>query len=210
METKSGQLGGDPRAPSDLPDHFRRLWLDEETADVMFIVEGDALPSHKLLLAARSPVFKAELHGQMREGTERRVFVEDMRPDVFKALLHFVYTDDLPEWKDLDDAQYCEIVRRLLVAADRYAMDRPKQVCASILQHFLAAENVASTLAFADHSNCRSLRDACIEFMAATEYMDGVVATQGYADLKMNNPSVLVDELERTSKFRERNTPTMD
>ncbi|TVU42645.1 hypothetical protein EJB05_09064, partial [Eragrostis curvula] len=188
--------------PSELSENFGKLLFDEETADVVFIVEGEIFPAHKLVLAARSPVFKAEFHGQMKERTEQCVTVEDVKPDVFKALLYFAYTDLMPEWGDLSDDEYIETVRHLLVAADRYAMDRLKLLCASILLDYLDAENVATTLALADQSNCPSLMDVCIEFMASIDQMDTVVATQGYADLKRNHPSVLVDVLERTSKFR--------
>ncbi|TVU42648.1 hypothetical protein EJB05_09067, partial [Eragrostis curvula] len=197
--------GGEIRVPpSNLGKHFSKLWLDEATGDVVFIVEGEAFPAHKVVLAARSPVFKAEFHGQMKERTERCITVEDMKPDVFKALLYFAYTDMVPEseWDDLNDGEYREIVRHLLVAADRYAMDRLKLMCAEILQDVLSVENVATTLALADQNNCPSLRDVCIEFMASTDKMDSVVATQGYADLKRNRPSILVDVLERSSKKR--------
>lgn len=46
---------------------------------------------------ARSPVFKALLGGGMREGKENEVEIQDVRAPVFRALLHFAYTDALPE-----------------------------------------------------------------------------------------------------------------
>lgn len=46
---------------------------------------------------ARSPVFKALLGGGMREGKEDEVEIQDVRAPVFRALLHFAYTDALPE-----------------------------------------------------------------------------------------------------------------
>ena len=68
-----------------------------EPGDVTFRVEGEELPAHRILLAARSPVFRALLSSEMREGVEGVVSVEDVRAPVFRALLHFVYTDSLPE-----------------------------------------------------------------------------------------------------------------
>jgi speckle-type POZ protein len=106
----------------------------------------------------------------MKERRARCVTVEDIHPDVFKALLHFIYTDSLSDsdLEDLDDDVYCEIVRHLLVAADRYAMDRLKLLCASLLVEYLDADTVATTLALADHRNCEKRKDICIEFMASS------------------------------------------
>jgi len=60
-------------------------------------VEGEELPAHRIVLTARSPVFHALLNSGMREGAEGVVKLEDVRAPVFRALLHFVYTDALPQ-----------------------------------------------------------------------------------------------------------------
>jgi BTB/POZ domain len=50
-----------------------------------------------LVMQARSPVFKSMLESGMMEGETGEVSITDMNPDVFRALLHFIYSDDLPE-----------------------------------------------------------------------------------------------------------------
>ncbi|CAO2168433.1 unnamed protein product [Urochloa humidicola] len=188
--------------PSDLSEHFGKLLLEEEGADVTFTVGGETFHAHKIMLATRSPVFKAQLYGQMKERRARRLTVEDIQPDVFKAVLQFIYTDSLPdEWDDLDAKEYREISRLLLAAADRYAMDRLKLLCASNLVEYLDAENVATTLALADQHNCDRLKDVCIEFMASSDKMNAVLETEGYANLKRTCPSILVDVLEKKSRY---------
>jgi speckle-type POZ protein len=117
-----------------------------------------------------------------------------MQPSVFRALLHFIYTDSLPdidEFQRADDRN--EMIRHLLVAADRYAMDRLKLMCQSILCQGLDVKNVTTTMALADQHHCDVLRDACIEFLSSN--MDEVVATEGFVDLRRSCPSVLVDAL---------------
>ncbi|AQK50082.1 BTB/POZ and MATH domain-containing protein 2 [Zea mays] len=107
--------------PSDLAEQFGKLLLEEEETDVVFSVGGETFPAHKVVLAARSPVFKAQLYGNMKEAKARRVAVEDMQPGVFRALLKFIYiyTDALPVIGDdnICDDDYDEIIRHLLVAA---------------------------------------------------------------------------------------------
>ncbi|KAL5223303.1 hypothetical protein ABZP36_028016 [Zizania latifolia] len=185
----------------DLSHHFGKLLLEEEGADVTFVVEEEKIATHKIILAARSPVFKAEFYGQMKEKKARRITVEDMRPDVFRALLHFIYTDSLPDTDDLGDDDYSDMIRLLLVAADRYAMDSMKLQCEDILSELLDVKTLAVTLALAHKHNCSGLKDVCIEFIAASNKMDAIVATKGYADLKRTCPSVLVDVFEKVCKF---------
>nr|CAB3480398.1 unnamed protein product [Digitaria exilis] len=182
--------------PSDLLEHFGKLLLAEEGSDVTFSVGGENFPAQKIVLATQSPVFEAQLYGQMKESMACRVTVEDIQPEVFKALLQFIYTDSLPEWDDLDAEEYCEI-SNLLAAADRYAMDRLKLLCVSNLVDYLDTQNVATTLALADQHNCDRLKDVCIEFMGSSDEMDAVVKTEGYANLKRTCPSILVDVLEK-------------
>ena len=81
-------------------------------------------------------------------------------------------------------------------------MDRLKLLCASNLVDHLDAENVAITLALADQHNCDRLKDVCIEFMASSDKMDVVVETEGYANLKRTCPSILIDVLEKNSRYR--------
>jgi speckle-type POZ protein len=83
--------------PSDLGQHLNNLLVGEKGADVTFQVAGELVSAHRVILAARSPVFNAELCGAMKESTDTGgcIQIDDMLPQVFKALLHFIYTDSL-------------------------------------------------------------------------------------------------------------------
>jgi len=83
--------------PSDLHKHLGELLQSQEGADVMFHVSGESFAAHKVILAARSPVFKAEFFGDMDETSSESVVIEDMEAVVFKSMLHFIYTDMAPE-----------------------------------------------------------------------------------------------------------------
>uniref|UniRef100_N1QR22 Protein roadkill n=1 Tax=Aegilops tauschii TaxID=37682 RepID=N1QR22_AEGTA len=83
--------------PSDLHRHLGDLLKDEDAADVTFRVGGQSFYAHRCVLAARSSVFKAELLGAMKESCAASpIEICDMESDVFKSLLHFVYTDSVP------------------------------------------------------------------------------------------------------------------
>ncbi|KAI5004539.1 hypothetical protein ZWY2020_031782 [Hordeum vulgare] len=54
--------------PCDLGRHLGELLETEKDADVVFEVGGETVSAHRCVLAARSPVFAAELRGPMKEG----------------------------------------------------------------------------------------------------------------------------------------------
>ncbi|XP_066378724.1 BTB/POZ and MATH domain-containing protein 2-like [Miscanthus floridulus] len=188
--------------PSNMAEHFGSLLETDLGADVTFSVGAETFKAHKIVLATRSPVFKAELYGPMKEEGMGPITIKDVQPDVFRALLHFIYTDSLPPLDDLEADDHSEMIRHLLVAADRYAIERLKLICQSFLCENLNVQTVATTLALADQHNCDVLKEACIEFITCSNVMDDLLSTQGYKNLKRTCPAVVMDALEKTSKFR--------
>ncbi|GJN09655.1 hypothetical protein PR202_ga27680 [Eleusine coracana subsp. coracana] len=96
----------------------------------------------------RSPVFKAELLGPMSDQIstkDKTLHIEDIQPAVFKGLLYFMYNDSLPAMDDLNGDENDEMAKHLLVAADRYAVERMKVICESILTKKLDVDSVATT-----------------------------------------------------------------
>ncbi|KAG2582536.1 hypothetical protein PVAP13_6KG183900 [Panicum virgatum] len=187
---------------SNITEQLGNLLDSEEATDVTFCVGGETCAAHRVLLATRSPVFKAQLYGPMREAKEQLVIIEDMQPAVFRALLRFIYTDSFPDMDDLEGGANREMIRHLLVAADRYAVDRLKLVCQSILCKNIDVETVSDTLALAYQHNCDSLKDICLEFITGPNVLDAVVATEGFKNLKATCPSALVDALEKSMRPR--------
>ncbi|GJN04917.1 hypothetical protein PR202_ga22501 [Eleusine coracana subsp. coracana] len=107
--------------PPDIGHGLRCLLSSGEGADVEFDVAGETCAAHRCILAARSPVFMAELFGAMKEKTATYIRVEDVEAGVFKALLHFIYNDSLPDTMATDGFEHlirsCSpLVRELLTA----------------------------------------------------------------------------------------------
>lgn len=188
--------------PSNMAEHFGSLLETDLGVDVTFSLGAETFPAHKIVLATRSPVFKAELYGPTKEEGMGPITIKDVQPYVFRALLHFIYTDSMPPLDDLEADDHSEMIRHLLVAADRYAIERLKLICQSFLCENLDVQNVATTLALADQHNYDKLKDACIEYISCSNEMDDLLSSQGYKNLKRTCPSVVIDLFEKTRKFR--------
>ena len=176
--------------PSNLHEHFASMLTNGRGADVKFNVGRQVFDAHANVLAARSPVFVAELFGQMKESATRCIEVEDMEPLIFESFLHFIYTDQLP------DNLYVgtnAATQNLLVAADRYGVDRLKAMCEEKLCLSLSVQTVATTLAFADQHHCVQLKDACIGFLSAGDVRRAVKETDGFKHLATSCPSLMME-----------------
>ncbi|TVU06180.1 hypothetical protein EJB05_49379, partial [Eragrostis curvula] len=163
--------------------------------DVSFAM-GDnnkLVPVHRKVLVARSPVFKAEFDGSMAESTMPVLRPpHEFQPSTFLAVLLYIYADRLPRKEEVvNDVPMVELLRDLLAAADWYAMDRLKLVCAKKLWEDVSVETVSKNLYYADRYNCRELRNACIHFMAAAENMRQVAVTDEYVWLAQNYPCLI-------------------
>ncbi|XP_037451036.1 BTB/POZ and MATH domain-containing protein 1-like [Triticum dicoccoides] len=180
--------------PCDLRQDLGGLLDSEKGADVVFEVGGETVAAHRCILAARSPVFAAELFGPMKEGNAATagvvVHVEDMEAEVFKALLRFAYTGLLPDTRKEDLDVTCQ---HLLVAADRYDMKRLKLICEENLCEYINVNSAAIILALAEQHHCVRLKRACFRFLADPRNLRAVVATDGFQHLSRSCPSLMVE-----------------
>uniref|UniRef100_A0ACD5VDR8 Uncharacterized protein n=1 Tax=Avena sativa TaxID=4498 RepID=A0ACD5VDR8_AVESA len=178
--------------PSDIGTHLGLLLDRPDGTDVSFIVDGEKFPAHRAVLAARSPVFRAELFGYMAEATMSSITLQDITPATFKAMLRFIYTDELPAEEEREDSSI-EMLQNLLAAADRYALDRLKLICARKLWGKVSADTVATILACAETYNCRELKNKCIDFFVVEENFKEAMFTNGYAQLVLKFPSLTAE-----------------
>ncbi|KAL6603678.1 hypothetical protein ACP70R_044039 [Stipagrostis hirtigluma subsp. patula] len=183
-------------ASSDMQRHFGELFRSQKGTDVTFLVAGERVAAHRCVLAARSPVFMAELFGDMKEKGSPHVEIEDMEADVFRALIWFIYTDTSPEELDSHEVDAKTMAQHLLAAADRYGMERLKLICEEKVCADISVDNVATALALAEQHGCPKLKARCMEFAVATPAnLRAVVATKGYKHLMASCPSVMSELL---------------
>ncbi|CAL5005164.1 unnamed protein product [Urochloa decumbens] len=187
-----------PVPPSDIAEHLGTLLDSTDGSDVLFIIDSEMFQAHRAVLAARSPVFKAELLGSMVEATTPSISLQDIAPATFKLMLQFMYTDTFPGDGELGDYPF-KTIQHLLAAADRYALDRLKLMCAQKLWDNVSVDTVAATLACAEMYNCQELKIKCIDFFAMEKNFRKAVLTDGFVQLVQQFPSIVAELRERSA-----------
>uniref|UniRef100_A0A0E0RC14 BTB domain-containing protein n=1 Tax=Oryza rufipogon TaxID=4529 RepID=A0A0E0RC14_ORYRU len=123
--------------------HLAALLGSGVGADVRIRVGGKLFAAHKNVLAARSPVFMAELFGNNGGKDQKEakaaaaatgngvIRIDDMDLRVFRAMLQFIYTDTLPK---IDKGDTAFMAQNLLVAAHRYGIERLKSISVDMIR----------------------------------------------------------------------------
>ncbi|KAF6988314.1 hypothetical protein CFC21_005875 [Triticum aestivum] len=182
--------------PSDIGAHLGRLLDRTDGTDVSFIIGDETFHAHRAVLAARSPVFRAQPFGSMSEATMSSIRLHDITPATFKFRLGFIYMDELPGEDECNDYS-TEMLQNLLAAADLYALDRLKVICAQKLWNKVSVDTVATMLACAETYNCQELRNNCIDFFAVEANFKEAMFTDGYALLVLKFPLITAELKKR-------------
>ncbi|KAI3992431.1 hypothetical protein MKX01_022522 [Papaver californicum] len=151
--------------PSDMIQNLMGLLESEIGSDITFHVGDEFFRAHKSILAARSPVFRAQFFGLVGN------------PDMETAMLLFLYSDELPEPRELSDSDsLCTsttLMQHLLAAADFYDLARLKLMCEAKLCDEITANTVATTMALAERHQCLKLKTVGLNFAAQPENLGG-------------------------------------
>ncbi|KAJ4752563.1 BTB/POZ/MATH-domain protein [Rhynchospora pubera] len=183
---------------SNLPQQLICLLEQGYGKDVSFNVSGLTFDAHRCVLAARSPVFMAQFFGPVKGNVNESIEIKDMEPSIFKSMLHFIYFDSVPELEEEKDNkdESIALAQHLLVAADRYGLERLKQLCELKMYEFTDANNVATTLTLAVQHNCSVLKAACIEFIKQPDVFADVLQSEGFEHMIKSCPMIL-EELRK-------------
>ncbi|KAJ1694467.1 hypothetical protein LUZ63_011165 [Rhynchospora breviuscula] len=175
--------------PFNIDDYLFHLLERKEAADVSFEVDGEIFTAHRSVLAARSQVFNAQLLGPMAGRGMEPIKIEDVKPMIFKAMLHFIYTDSLPDMSD-ENVQLVAMTQHLLVAADKYALDGLKILCEDRLLRDISMDTVISIVTLAEQLELDDLLDECLNFICNPTTLSLLATTDDYVQLMQRCPSL--------------------
>ncbi|KAJ4813583.1 BTB/POZ/MATH-domain protein [Rhynchospora pubera] len=156
----------------------------ENMSDITFEVDGKLFTAHKAILFARSSVFTAEFFGN-----KKIIKIKEMKPKIFKAMLHFIYSDSLPDMFDV------HLVQNLYRAAVRYKLEGLKKLCADVLKRTVSVDTVISSLALAEEQiycfELSGLEDVCLRFASRPEILVQLALKTEFVSLMQRVPYLL-------------------
>ncbi|KAM0884917.1 hypothetical protein ACQ4PT_030680 [Festuca glaucescens] len=154
-----------------------------------YVIKIDGYSSIKGRVKHGDFVKSIPFYGAMKENASSPIEIIDMDSDVFRSLLHFIYTDSLLHGGDAHTDGV--MAGHLLVAADRYNIERLKLLCEERLCNLIDSNIVATSLALAEQHSFHRIKEACFEFLTSPSNLDAMIASDGYEHLKNSCPSVL-------------------
>jgi speckle-type POZ protein len=114
-----------------------------------------------------------------RENQEKVVEIKDINPDVFEALLCYIYIGN--GRRNVDVAE-------LLVAADKYAVETLKEECALFLSRKLTVKNAVQYLVLAHLHSSRKLREASLHFISKNA--KAICSSKDWMEIIKNYPEL--------------------
>ena len=140
-----------------LSEDFGNLFLDPQNSDIVLLCQGEEIRAHKLILSARSPVFRAMLQTEMSESVKGEIRIEDSDKDVLKEMVRYMYSAKVEQ----DFTNYKE----LLVLANKYEVEELIKYCGTKVIESLTKENALELGIFAETHNADELMKVCIQFI---------------------------------------------
>jgi len=156
--------------------HFGKLLENKEFCDMEIDCGGKVFSCHKLIVSARSPVFRAMFDVKMKERESGKVTIEDIKPEIMEEMLHFIYTGVVKESLPFKSTV------KLLSAADKYQLDALKDICQDKLYSVLGAENAIEILILGEMYRIPKLKDAAL--MEVVHNMPEIADTEDYQRLE--------------------------
>jgi speckle-type POZ protein len=156
-------------------------------SDVIFNIGTRQFPAHKSILASRSEVFEAMFTHSTKEKLTNRIDIEDIEPEVFQELLHFIYTGRL------STTTMDTLAVGLLIAADKYLLIVLKNECENYLLRKMSPENCVELILRDDLFNPpENLEKVLKEAAKRFQLLPGdVMATAKWEKMEKENPQML-------------------
>ncbi|CAB3231509.1 unnamed protein product [Arctia plantaginis] len=149
-------------------------------SDCTFLVGAEphqvVIAGHKLILAMASPVFEAMFYGGMAERNDP-IRILDVQPEAFKALLEYIYTDNI-NISSFDKA--CE----LCYGAKKYMLPHLVKECTRYLWSDLYPRNACRAYEFARLFEENVLMDKCIQIISMNT--KEVLNDSSFEDVELN------------------------
>ena len=176
------------------------LFLDEETADVLFELGGEQQTTkgkrkranlsttnfyaHRLILQKSAPTLY-EMCGRSDEGGISTVSITDVKPEIFKFMMYYTYGGKLSD-EDLKNN-----AKDIINACDKYGIVYLKLEAEAsyVKSSTISMENMMDNLLYADSKNLALLKEAVMDYIVKNK--DDIIGKVSFD----NVPGALMSDL---------------
>lgn len=144
------------------------------------------VPAHRVILASRSPVFRAMLENEMEESRSGVIKIYDVSYDILRAFVHYMYTAEAL----LDE----QMASDLLVLAEKYEVKHLKAYCEKFIASKVNDDNAITHYAFAHRHSAKQLLEASLSVLMAN--MSTLSDREEYKELVEKDPRLVVEIYE--------------
>lgn len=137
---------------------YEDLYYTGEFSDFTIICSDDEeFPVHRCILSVNSDVLKTMMQSQMQESIENKLKVNDIDGLVMHKILLFMYT------QEIDDIN--EHLEGLLYGAEKYQIQRLKDLCIDDMFENLNAGNAVEYFMLASLYDAERLKQLCLMYI---------------------------------------------
>lgn len=170
-----------------LNENLATLLKDDKYADVTVVVSNEKFLVHNAILASRSPVFAEQFQheGYASHRWRKEMRIEDMNPVEVKAMLEFIYTDEVTNLETLAVG--------LLKAADKYKLPRLRTMCEIALYRRVDVDNAIDLYVLTDLYQSNRLKEHVMKFI--TNHLGAVMESGGYKKMIKDHTAISIELL---------------
>ena len=156
--------------PSTFHQDMRCLLQSGVLADVTLTVCHEDFRVHRSVLAARSEYFAALFTSNFKEATAPRIQIDDATARGFRAVLHYLYTDEAPPMEE-------DVLVDVMQLAHRYQIDRLYDMCVRQCRNSLHLHNAVPWCIRAHACHLEGLYDHTLRY--AVKHWKGIRIAAG-------------------------------
>lgn len=170
-------------AKDSLSGQLANLFMEKNFADIRFkLSNGQVVDAHKGILCCRSSYFQSMLSCGMLESRLDTIEIQNVEPQVFLAILHFIYTDQPPIHPQRTSP---EEAWQLFDAARYYRLERLERVCESYLVNECLCEETATDLWNTAYQwNASNVNHSCKKYYL--QHFENIVSHENFVNLNVD------------------------
>ncbi len=152
------------------------LRVNSELCDIVLKIGNEKISSHKIILSANSPYFRAMFSNKYSESSQSMIEIHEVEFSALESLVQYFYTSKI----HISTTN----VQELLAASCMLQVSGITDACCEFMRRHLGASNCLGVRTFADMLSCSELKKVADDF--ARSNFSTVVESEDFLKLEVD------------------------